>query len=82
MNEINSFTFTHTHSDTHTFTISSTNTNTHTNKPYIEIEAYKGLASKHCQKKQDENLNFQVDFIQQMIPSTLPGGLFLPGRNP
>ena len=86
MNINKSFTITKsisfTDSNTHTFTITSTNTNTHTNIPLIERQLNKSFATNHCQKRINKIYNFQVDFIQQMIPSTLPGGLRLPGREP
>ena|SRR5208337_5010858 len=80
----NSFTntYTHTNTNTNTYTITSTNTNTHTNLPLIERQVCKGFAKNHCQKRFYKICNFQMDFIQQVIPSTLPGGRCLPGRNP
>ena len=86
MNINKSFTITKsnsfTNSNTHTFTITSTNTNTHTNIPLIERQLCKGFADSHCQNRFNEILDSQVDFFQQVIPSTLPGGLCLPGREP
>lgn len=78
------FTFINSNSFTnaHTYTIASTNTNTHTNKPLMESDLWKGFTKNHCQKRFNKYLCFQVDYIQQMSPSTLPGGLCLPGRNP
>jgi hypothetical protein len=75
---LNGNTFTH----THTYTITSTNTNTHTNIPLIERQLCKGFADNHCQKSFHKICAFQMDFIQQVIPSTLPGGRCLPGRTP
>ena len=74
--------FTITKSNTHTYTITSTNTNTHTNLPLIEMQLCKGFAKNHCQNRFNKICSFQVDFIQQVIPSTLPGGQCLPGRTP
>ena len=76
----NSFTNTYTH--TNTYTITSTNTNTHTNLPLIERQLCKGFAKNHCQNRFNKICAFQMDFIQQVIPSTLPGGQCLPGRTP
>jgi hypothetical protein len=86
MNINKSFTITKsnsfTNSNTHTYTITSTNTNTHTNIPLIERQLCKGFAKNHCQNSFNKILAFQMDFIQQVIPSTLPGGRCLPGRTP
>ena len=82
MNINKSFTITFTNSNTNTYTITSTNTNTHTNIPLIERQSCKGFADNHCQKRLNKILAFQMDFIQQVIPSTLPGGRCLPGRTP
>ena len=86
MNINKSFTITKsnsfTNSNTHTYTITSTNTNTHTNIPLIERQLCKGFAKNHCQKRINKICDSQMDFIQQVIPSTLPGGLCLPGREP
>ncbi len=76
----NSCTNTYTH--TNTYTITSTNTNTHTNLPLIERQLCKGFADNHCQNGFNKNCPFQMDFIQQVIPSTLSGGRCLPGRTP
>lgn len=74
------FSFSNTYSYSHSFTISSTNTNTHTNYPFRRTEVCKGFAENHCQKRFNKYLGFQVDVIQLMSPSTLPGGKTLPGR--
>jgi len=76
----NSFTNTYTH--TNTYTITSTNTNTHTNIPLIEKQLCKGFAAFYCQNRFYKNRAFQLDFIQQVNPTTLPGGRCLPGRTP
>lgn len=70
------------YSNSHSFTIPSTNTNTHTNYPLVEKQLCKGFADNHCQKRFNKIWGFQVDFIQLMSPSTLPGWLCLPGRTP
>lgn len=80
MNINKSFTFTN--SNTHTYTIASTYTNTHTNYPLIEMQLCKGFANNHCQNRFNKIWGLQVDFIQLISPSTLPGGLCLPGRTP
>lgn len=83
MNINKSFTITFTKSNTnsYTYTITSTNTNTNTNHPLIGRCMNKGLAKNHCQKRFDK-IRGLLDFIQLMNPSTLPGGLCLPGRTP
>ncbi len=81
MNINKSFTNTFTNSNTNTYTITSTNTNTHTNYPFKEIGMNKGIAKNHCQNRFDK-IRGLLDFIQLMNPSTLPGGLCLPGRTP
>jgi hypothetical protein len=78
----NSFTNSNTHTHTHTYTITSTNTNTHTNLPLIEMQLCKGFADNYCQNRVNEIWLSQVDFIQQVNPSTLPDGRCLPGRTP
>ncbi len=78
----NSFTNSNTHTHTYTYTITSTNTNTHTNLPLIEMQLCKGFADNYCQNRVNEIWLSQVDFIQQVNPSTLPGGRCLPGRTP
>lgn len=80
MNINKSFTFTN--SNTHTYTITSTNTNTHTNYPLIEMQLCKRFAYNHCQNTFNKFWGFQVDFIQLMNSSTLPGGSILLGRTP
>ena len=86
MNINKSFTITKsnsfTNSNTHTYTITSTNTNTHTNLPLIEMQLCKGFADNYCQNRVNEIWLSQVAFIQQVNPSTLPGGRCLPGRTP
>jgi hypothetical protein len=70
-----------TNSNTNTYTITSTNTNTNTNNPLIEMQSCKGFAKNHCQNRFNK-IRGLLDFIQLMNPSTLPGGLCLPGRTP
>lgn len=84
MNRKNSLTFTQSNSftNTQTYTISNTNTNTHTNYPLIERRSCKGIAGASCHKRHDEILDFQVDCIQQMSPSTLPGRVKPAGVRP
>lgn len=75
-------TYTFTNSNTNTYTIASTYTNTNTNIPLIEMQCCRGFADFHCQNEFKNICPFQMDFIQQFNPSTLPGGRCLPGRNP
>ena len=75
------FTKSNSFTNSNTYTITSTNTNTNTNYPLIEVGMNKGLAKNHCQNRFDK-IRGLLDFIQLMNPSTLPGGLRLPGRTP
>ena len=78
----NSSSFTNSNTHTLTITITSTNTNTHTNHPLIEMQLCKSFADNRCQNIINKFWDFQVDYIQKVSPSTLPGGLCLPGRTP
>jgi hypothetical protein len=78
----NTFTKSNSFTNSNTHTITSTNTNTHTNIPLIEMQLCKRFADNHCPNRVNKICSFQMDFIQQVIPSTLPGGRCLLGREP
>lgn len=71
-----------THTHTYAFTFTYTYTYTYTYCTLTEMQSGKGIARKSCQKSHADILNFEVDVIQLMSPSTLPGRFCLPGRNP
>jgi hypothetical protein len=73
------FSFTETYSNT--CPITSINSYTHTNSPLRKDRLQKGSRDSFV-KTTLIIFWFQMDVIQKVLPSTLPGGRCLPGRTP